>query len=44
MSNGLDLDQDQCFVGPDLGQNCHQQTTSKLRVLSATRFTFTALN
>ena len=24
LSNGLDLDQDQHFVGPDLGPNCLQ--------------------
>ena len=28
VSNGLDPDQDQCSVGPDLGPNCSQRFTA----------------
>ena len=28
MSNSLDLDEAQCFVGPDLGPNCLQMLSS----------------
>ena len=27
MSNSLDPDQDQCFVGPDMGPNCLQRVS-----------------
>ena len=32
VSNGLHRDQDQCFVGPDLGSNCLQRLSAKIKV------------
>ena len=29
VSNGLDPDQDRCYVGPNLGPNCLQKTISR---------------
>ena len=34
MSNGLDSDQDRCYVGPDLGPNCFRRLSSSNHLLS----------
>ena len=33
MSNGLDSDQDRCYVGPDLGPNCFRRLSSSNHLL-----------
>ena len=35
VSNGLDLDQGLCFVGPDLGSNCLQSFSTDMRKVAA---------